>query len=55
MALAERDSTAWEPATAVAVMEGTAQRGWNRARPGADFDRPPVRIVRHDHAARIAR
>src|SRR6266542_5167435 len=54
MALAELDSTAGKAATAVAVMQGAAQRGWNRARPRADFYGPPIRVVPHDDAARVA-
>jgi hypothetical protein len=36
-------------------MHRAAWRGGNRARPGADFYSPPVRIVPHHHAACVTR
>jgi hypothetical protein len=55
MALAELDAAAGEATATVAVVKCPAERGRDRARPGSDLDSPPVRIVPHDYAARVAR
>jgi hypothetical protein len=52
--LAETHATPREAAAAVAVMEGAAQRRWDRARSRANLDNPSVGIVPHDHPARVA-
>jgi hypothetical protein len=48
-------ATSREAAAAVAVPEGAAQRRRDRPRSRADFDNPSVRVVSHDHAARVTR
>ena len=55
MALAERHSAAWKATAAVAMVERTSYRGWNRPRSRADFDDASVRVVSHHNTARVAR
>jgi len=55
VALAEAGAAAGEAAAAVAVLERTAERGWNGACAGADLDHSTVVVVAHDHTGRVAR
>ena len=48
-------STARKAAAVIPVLECASQCRQDRPGPGADFDHAPVRIVSHDHPARVAR
>jgi len=54
MALTEADAAAGEATATVAMVERAADRRRNRTRTRAHFDHLAVRIVAHDHAARVA-
>jgi hypothetical protein len=55
MSLTEREPTAGEATTMIAMLERSPQRRWNRPRAGADFHHAPVIVVPHHHPARVAR
>jgi len=55
MTLHERKPAAGKPAAAISMMEGTPQRGRNRARPGGDLHDTALWIMPHHHPAGIAR
>ena len=55
MTLAEANPAAQEAAAAVAMVERTSDRRWDRARTRTDFDDTAVTAVLHYHAARVAR
>ncbi len=55
MPFAERQSAAREEAAAVAMDERSPQRRRDRPRARADLHDPPILVVSHDHAARVAR
>jgi len=53
--LADPHPAAREAAAQVPVLQRAPQGRRNGAGPGADLDNAPVRLVAHDHAARLAR
>ena len=55
MALPDPHVAAREAAGHVPMLHGTPQRGRNRTRPGANFDRPTVVIVAHHDPTGVAR
>ena len=54
MALPEPHAAAGEATAPVPVLERPPQRRRDRARPDADLQQPPVLVVAHHHAARVA-
>jgi hypothetical protein len=55
MPLAEPDPAAREATAAVAVLERSPQRGWDRPSPDPDLWQPAIFVVPHHHPAGIAR
>jgi hypothetical protein len=55
MPLADPHMAAREATRPVPVLQRPPQRRRNRPRPGPDLDHPPVPVVSHHDAARVAR